>query len=346
MNDSPKDFTTPEKAMESAPAGGATPPPEQASATQQQGGAAQADPGPPPNMPPPQPAAPPASYHQRAAQVPENTWAMYIHLSALSGFVIPLGCILGPIILWTMRRDNSPLIDVPLPAPNSTKPRTATTRVRMTGTVLGETRFDRGFDRRFHATDDAYMIILDEQAIIHPHAMIFRATHARGIFFQKAQARYGLARVEQRRARPLDQVDIAARQRRDARQMLERVERTALGREHGAGIALKPHQRTARRHLVAILDLALDHHIGIERLEESLGQMDARHDDLLAAIHLGHEDRTRIDGRKAGDIAACAQILGKDATDEIAKIKLRKGVGARVDVGKRSRRNRGHVHSS
>ena len=43
--------------------------------------------------------------------VPEKTWAMYIHLSALSGMLIPFGSIIGPIVLWMMRREKSPLID-------------------------------------------------------------------------------------------------------------------------------------------------------------------------------------------------------------------------------------------
>ena len=36
---------------------------------------------------------------------------MYIHLSALSGMLIPFGFIIGPIVLWMMRREKSPLID-------------------------------------------------------------------------------------------------------------------------------------------------------------------------------------------------------------------------------------------
>lgn len=36
---------------------------------------------------------------------------MYIHLSALSGMLIPLGSIIGPVVLWMMRREKNPLID-------------------------------------------------------------------------------------------------------------------------------------------------------------------------------------------------------------------------------------------
>ena len=41
----------------------------------------------------------------------EQNWAMFCHLSALSGFVIPLGNVLGPLILWLIKKDTMPLVD-------------------------------------------------------------------------------------------------------------------------------------------------------------------------------------------------------------------------------------------
>lgn len=35
----------------------------------------------------------------------ERNWAMYCHLAAFSGFIIPLGFILGPLIVWLMKRE-------------------------------------------------------------------------------------------------------------------------------------------------------------------------------------------------------------------------------------------------
>ncbi|MDO6656637.1 DUF4870 domain-containing protein [Anaerobacillus sp. 1_MG-2023] len=46
--------------------------------------------------------------------VPDQTirqWAMYVHLSALSGYLIPLGHIIAPIILWSIKREDEPFID-------------------------------------------------------------------------------------------------------------------------------------------------------------------------------------------------------------------------------------------
>ena len=61
------------------------------------------------------------------------------------------------------------------------------------------------------------VIVLDQHAVIEPHPVVLRAAHPRRIFLEHAQAGNGLARVEQDRAGPRDRVDIAPRQRRDAR---------------------------------------------------------------------------------------------------------------------------------
>lgn len=40
----------------------------------------------------------------------QNTWAMLCHLSALAGFIIPLGNILGPLVIWLIKKDEFPLV--------------------------------------------------------------------------------------------------------------------------------------------------------------------------------------------------------------------------------------------
>src|SRR3546814_2636871 len=69
------------------------------------------------------------------------------------------------------------------------------------------------------------MIVLDHRRVPQPHAVIGRAAHPRRIFLQHPQARNRLARVEQDRASARECIDIAPRHRRDARQVLHRVQR-------------------------------------------------------------------------------------------------------------------------
>jgi len=37
----------------------------------------------------------------------ERTWALICHLSGLAGYVIPLGNIIGPLVVWLVKKDQS-----------------------------------------------------------------------------------------------------------------------------------------------------------------------------------------------------------------------------------------------
>ena len=41
----------------------------------------------------------------------EKNWAMFCHLSALSGFIIPFGNLIGPLVIWLIKKDTMPLVD-------------------------------------------------------------------------------------------------------------------------------------------------------------------------------------------------------------------------------------------
>jgi len=41
----------------------------------------------------------------------EQTFSMLCHLSALAGFVIPFGNIIGPLVIWLMKKDQYPEVD-------------------------------------------------------------------------------------------------------------------------------------------------------------------------------------------------------------------------------------------
>jgi len=40
------------------------------------------------------------------------TWAMLCHLSALAGFIVPFGSVLGPLIIWLIKKDEMPIVDI------------------------------------------------------------------------------------------------------------------------------------------------------------------------------------------------------------------------------------------
>lgn len=40
----------------------------------------------------------------------DRNWATIAHLSALAGFIIPFGNIIGPLVVWLIKKDQSPHI--------------------------------------------------------------------------------------------------------------------------------------------------------------------------------------------------------------------------------------------
>jgi uncharacterized Tic20 family protein len=47
----------------------------------------------------------------RARTQDEKSWGMYVHLAALAGLVVPGGNLIGPLIVWMMKKDEMPFVD-------------------------------------------------------------------------------------------------------------------------------------------------------------------------------------------------------------------------------------------
>lgn len=41
----------------------------------------------------------------------EKTWGILCHLTSLSGFIVPFGNIIGPLLVWLLRKDSSSYVD-------------------------------------------------------------------------------------------------------------------------------------------------------------------------------------------------------------------------------------------
>lgn len=63
---------------------------------------------PPPVQPPPVSPPPPSGNPESQARM----WNMWCHLSALAGFVIPFGNIIGPLIVWQIKKNEFPSVDI------------------------------------------------------------------------------------------------------------------------------------------------------------------------------------------------------------------------------------------
>src|SRR5947208_10710694 len=59
------------------------------------------------SIPPTDVAPPPAG----APSNEEKQWALFAHLSALIGYIIPFGSIIGPLIIWQVKKNEMPFVD-------------------------------------------------------------------------------------------------------------------------------------------------------------------------------------------------------------------------------------------
>ena len=58
--------------------------------------------------PPPPPAA---SAPTQASEMDQRNWAMFTHFSALLGLITGVGFILGPLVLWLIKKDQMPQVN-------------------------------------------------------------------------------------------------------------------------------------------------------------------------------------------------------------------------------------------
>lgn len=55
--------------------------------------------------------APPPPPEDDTPSADEKTWGMFAHLAALAGFIIPFGNIIGPLVVWLIKKDEMPFVD-------------------------------------------------------------------------------------------------------------------------------------------------------------------------------------------------------------------------------------------
>ena len=46
-----------------------------------------------------------------AASAEERQWALFAHLSTLVGLIIPFGTLLGPLVVWLIKKDTMPFVN-------------------------------------------------------------------------------------------------------------------------------------------------------------------------------------------------------------------------------------------
>jgi uncharacterized protein len=50
-------------------------------------------------------------YEQPEATGDDRQWGMFAHLAALAGFFIPFGNLIGPLVIWQIKKNEMPFVD-------------------------------------------------------------------------------------------------------------------------------------------------------------------------------------------------------------------------------------------
>ena len=118
--------------------------------------------------------------------------------------------------------------------------------------------FVRALQRFLYSAGDLDVVVLDEDGVVQAETVVRAAADADGVLVEEAQARRGLARVDELRAVRRGDGRELVRARRDARHVLQKVQREALARQHGARRAVDGRDDRARRELHAVFEARVE----------------------------------------------------------------------------------------
>lgn len=159
------------------------------------------------------------------------------------------------------------------------------------------------------------MVVLDEHGIEQSDAVIEAAAAAHRVFLEGTEARRRLARIDDFRVRACNSIDVLTRQRRDARQAAEKIQRHTLGRQQRARVPGNACDHRAGLHRFAVA--GFDREIGFrpDRAEGRFGERKTCDDARLARGDDGVGRCVRGDCCIRRDVAGKSEIFVKRIAD-------------------------------
>ena len=139
--------------------------------------------------------------------------------------------------------------------------------------------------------------------------MVRAAADAHGVLVEQAQARRRLARIDEPCAVWCRDGREFRRPRRDARHVLQKIQREALARQHGPRTAMHLRDDGARLQLCAILELCVEKDARLENLEHAPRDVDAREHARVLCVDDARRLHLGADNRERRDVAAADVLL-------------------------------------
>src|SRR3546814_7892043 len=117
------------------------------------------------------------------------------------------------------------------------------------------------------ATASGDVVFLDQEGVVQTDAVVVAATAGNGILLRQAQPGYGLARIEQTHAGPVDHVRVVTTASRHTRQQLQKIQRTALAGEQRPRRPREMEQHPVSPDTVAIGNLPVNRNAWVDLAE-------------------------------------------------------------------------------
>src|SRR5262249_29453782 len=171
-------------------------------------------------------------------------------------------------------------------------------------------------ERRADAARDAEVVLLDEHAVVEAGTMVAASTAAHGVLLEGTEAGGGLAGVEDGGGGAVRQLDEASRERGDAAEPGEQIERDTLAAEDRAGRPLHHCEDGGDiGDRGSFVDFRLDLDRRVERAKDRGGDRYAAHHAGLLEQQLGMAARVFGHEREGRGVAG-AEVLGQRRGDD------------------------------
>ena len=185
---------------------------------------------------------------------------------------------------------------------------------------------------RADAAGNRDVVVLDQDRVVEPEAVVEAAAAAHRVFLERAQPGRGLPGAADAGLAGPDLAHIGSGGGGDAGQMLDEIERHALRRQHRARVAVDVHQRGPGLDRRAVAHRRHDLDVGRKLAEAGGGERQAGDGAGLPRDHHGAARRAGRDRRDRGDVAGAAEILGERARHRVLDLE-RRDEARRIEQG-------------
>ena len=167
----------------------------------------------------------------------------------------------------------------------------------------------RPLERRAHAARQCHVVVLDQHRVVEAETVVGAAAEPNRVFFERPQARRGLAGADDLGLVAGNRIGQRARRRGDPGHLAKEVERSAFGAQHPPRPAADPGNHVAARNPVPVCTKPLDPDCRVGQLEGEQRRIEAGDDTRLARRDDRLDRRLLRHHRFGRDVAGPTQIL-------------------------------------